>query len=89
MVTFWATFCLSKIITFHLNSSFKTWFVGGILRFQKWLLVDVVGFQIKLCCRYFGLFGAWRLFGLLFEKLGNFFFKSVFLVLCDPSVNEL
>jgi hypothetical protein len=33
-------------------SSFKTWFVVGILRFQKWF--DVLGFKIEFCCRYFG-----------------------------------
>jgi hypothetical protein len=26
-------------------SSFKTWFVVGILRFQKWFDVDVLGFH--------------------------------------------
>jgi hypothetical protein len=46
MATFWATFCLSKFIKF----------VVGILRFQKWFDVDVLGFQIQLCCRYSGLF---------------------------------
>jgi hypothetical protein len=53
-------------------SSFKTWFVIGI-GFQKLFEVDVLGFQIELCCRYFGLFMAWRLFGLLYERLGDFF----------------
>ncbi len=37
-------------------SSFITWFVVGILRFQKRSDVDVLGFQIKICCRHFGLF---------------------------------
>ncbi len=32
-----------------------------------------MGFQIELYCRYFGPFLTWRLFGLLFEKLGEFF----------------
>jgi hypothetical protein len=32
-------------------------FVVGILSFQKWFDVDVLGFQIELCCRYLGLFG--------------------------------
>jgi hypothetical protein len=48
------------------------WFVAGILRFQKWFDVDVLGFQIELCCRYFGLFLTGRLFGLFFEKFGFF-----------------
>jgi hypothetical protein len=29
-------------------SSFKTWFVVGILKFQKWFDVDVLGFPIEL-----------------------------------------
>jgi hypothetical protein len=49
-------------------SSFKTWFVIGILRFQKWFDVDVLGFQNELLA-----FFTWNLFGLLFEKLGKFF----------------
>ncbi len=77
MVTFWVTFCLGKFITFWLEvSSFNTWFVVGILRFQKWFDVDVFGYQNELCCRYFGLFLAWRLLGLLFEKFCKVFFKS-------------
>jgi hypothetical protein len=48
--------------------------VVGILRFQKWFVLDVLGFQIELCCRYFGLFLTWQRFGLFFEKkLANFF----------------
>jgi hypothetical protein len=34
----------------------KTWFVVGTLRFHKWFDLDVLGFQIKPCCRYFGHF---------------------------------
>jgi hypothetical protein len=49
MATFWY-YAFTRI------SSFKTWFVVGILRFQKWFDVDVFGFQIELCCIYFGLF---------------------------------
>jgi hypothetical protein len=58
MATFWVTFCLSK----------------SIARFQKWFDVDVLGFQIELCCRYLGLFLTWQFFGLFREKFGNFFF---------------
>ncbi len=53
-------------------SSFKVWFDVGILRFQKWFVVDVLGFQIELCHRYFDLFWLGQLFGLFFEKNGNF-----------------
>jgi hypothetical protein len=38
-----------------------------------WFDVDVLGFQIELCCKYFGLFLTWQLFGLFFEKFGKFF----------------
>ncbi len=54
-------------------SSFITWFVVGILRFQKWFDVDVLGCQIELSCRFFWPFLIWQLFGLFFEKFGNFF----------------
>jgi hypothetical protein len=43
----------------------KTWFVVGILRFQKWFDVDILGFQIELCCRFFGLF-VWETFWAIF-----------------------
>jgi hypothetical protein len=56
MSIFWATFCLCKYITFFtILSSFKTWFIVGILRFQKQCDVNVLDFQIELCCRYFGI----------------------------------
>jgi hypothetical protein len=35
--------------------------------------VDVLVFQIKLCCRYFGLFCLGDFWGYFFEILGNFF----------------
>jgi hypothetical protein len=41
--------------------------------FQEWSDVDVLGFQIELCCNYFSLFLTWQHFGLFFEKFGNFF----------------
>jgi hypothetical protein len=40
---------------FHLNKQFQN-IVAGILSFQKLFDVDVLGFQIEPCCRYFGLF---------------------------------
>ena len=51
------------------------------LAFKLSFVVDILYFLM-----------AWRLFGLLFEKSGKFFFKSsevVFLVVSDPSMNEL
>jgi hypothetical protein len=41
-----------------------------------WIDVFVLNFQIKICCRYFGIFWLGDSFGLLFEKLGDFCFKS-------------
>ncbi len=55
---------------FNLNKQFQNIRVVSILRFQKWFDVDILGFQIEHCCRLEIL--DWRLFGLLFEKLGNF-----------------
>ncbi len=52
-------------------STLKTWFVVGILKFQKWFdvfwafklsfVVDILDFLTR------------KLFGLLFKNLGNFF----------------
>jgi hypothetical protein len=68
---------------------FKTWFVVGILRFQKWFDADVLGFQIKLCCRYsyFDLFSTWQLFGLFFEK--NFIFSYLLVTLAKCNICSL
>jgi hypothetical protein len=41
---------------FTILSTFKAWFVVGILRVRKWFDVDVLGFQIEFRCRYFGIF---------------------------------
>jgi len=38
-----------------------------------WFDLDFLDFQIKLCHIYFGNFLASRLFGLLFEKIVDFF----------------
>jgi hypothetical protein len=53
-------------------SRFKTWLVVGILRFQKWFDADVLGFQIELCCRYFGLFWLGDFLGYFLKILGDF-----------------
>jgi hypothetical protein len=73
MATFWATLCLSKFIKFELSKQFQRIVCCRFLRFQKWFVVNVLGFQIEFCCRYFGFFLTWQLFGLFFEKFGNFF----------------
>jgi hypothetical protein len=56
MMSFGLLFVEAKLFYFHLNKLFKPWFVVGILRFQKWFDVDVLGIQVELCCRHFGLF---------------------------------
>jgi hypothetical protein len=72
---------------FTKRSGYKTWFVVGILRFQKWLNdVDVLGFQIELCCRYFGFFGLeyqlgyflkkWTLFSIFWSPWSSLMFAS-------------
>jgi hypothetical protein len=38
----------------------------GILRFQMWFDVDILSLQIKLQCRYFGIFGHF------FQNWANF-----------------
>jgi hypothetical protein len=51
--------------------------VLGILRFQKWFDVDVLGFQQEVCLlQIFYPFLTWQLFWLFFEKCGNFFLIS-------------
>jgi hypothetical protein len=37
--------------------------IGLLLRFQKGFVVDVLGFQIEVCCRYFWPSLTWQLFG--------------------------
>jgi hypothetical protein len=64
IATFLATFCFS---------SFKTWFVEGILRFQNWFDVAVLGFKIELCGRHFGLFGLGDNSGYFLKNWGIFF----------------
>jgi hypothetical protein len=49
------TFC--KDLQFHQNKQFQYMVCCRYLRFQQWFNVDDLGFQIELCCRYFGLFG--------------------------------
>jgi hypothetical protein len=46
-------------------------YVVSISRFQKWLVVDVLDFQIELFVDIL-TFLAWTEFGLLFEKMGIF-----------------
>jgi hypothetical protein len=49
---------------------FANW---ATFKVSKWFVVDVFGFQIKLRCRYFWPFLTWQIFGLFFEKFGDFF----------------
>jgi hypothetical protein len=67
---------LFKQIYYNLTyiSCLKTWFVVSILRFQKWFDVDVLGFQVELCCRYFGLFWFGDCLGYFLENWVKLFF---------------
>jgi hypothetical protein len=59
MATFWATF----------DKTIKTWFVEGVLRFQKWFDVDVLDLALLLIFWHcFGLETVWA----TFDKLGDF-----------------
>jgi len=57
---------------FNVIGVFETWFIVGILRFRKWLNVDVLDFRIELQCIYFGILLGSKLFWLLFEQFGEF-----------------
>ncbi len=63
MATFCATF-LPKLIYYIFTeiSSFKTWFVAGILRFQKWFDVDVLYFLVLNIMAAFALETVWATF---------------------------
>ncbi len=59
MEAFWTTFFFKQLIyIFTVKSSFKTWFVVGMVRFQKCFDVDVLGFQIYLRGWYLGHFSV-------------------------------
>jgi hypothetical protein len=66
MVTFWATFASTNLLHFHLNKQYQNMVC---CRYSK---VDVLGFQIKPCCRYFGLLWLGDCFG-YFLKNGAIF----------------
>jgi hypothetical protein len=68
-------------------SSFKTWFVVGILGFQKWSYVVVLGFQIELCCRYFGLFCLGDFLSYFLKNWAIFF--QIFGSPCQPTKSKL
>jgi hypothetical protein len=74
----WVNFCIRSLTHLVLlnrqMSSFKTWFVISILRFQKWFNVDALGFQIELICRYFDLF-VWNTVWATFWKKWAIFSK--------------
>ncbi len=74
MVTFWATFWLNKFIAFSLKKQFQN-IVARILGFQKWFDIDVLAFQMKLCCRYFGIFWLGDCLGYFLNNWAIFFSK--------------
>jgi hypothetical protein len=48
-------------------------FFVGILRFQERFDVDILDLQIKLLCRYLGIFWLGNCFGYFLQNLGDFF----------------
>ncbi len=63
--------------------------IGLLLRFQRWFVVDVLGFQIELCCRYFWPFLTWQLFGLFLKKNWQFFSNLLVTLATGPNVIKL
>ncbi len=48
--------------------------IGLLLRFQKWFVVDVLVFQIELCCRYLlAFFDLATFWAIIWKKIGDFF----------------
>jgi hypothetical protein len=45
---------------------------GYFKDFKSRFVVDVLGFQIELCCRYFWPFLTWQSFGLFLKNLAIF-----------------
>jgi hypothetical protein len=70
----WPFFLIFTYIT-HLKSCF----VEGILRFQKWVDIVVLDFQVELWCIYFNCF-VWQLFGS--NSFGLFYNLVVTLPVC-------
>jgi hypothetical protein len=80
-------FVEANLFHFHLNKQFQN--VVGILRFQKWFDVDVLGFQIELCCRYFDLFFDLKTVWATFWKIGQFFLFKTLLVTLRRQVDGI
>ncbi len=78
MAKLWTTFSVANLLHFHLNKWFQNMFAVGI-RFKKWFDVDVLGFQIELCCRYFGLFCLGDFLDYFQKNWANFF-----QIFCSP-----
>ncbi len=57
-------------------SSFKTWLVVAIFRFQNLFDVDVFDFQIDLWCGYFGIFSSATVLA-TFPNIWQYFFQTI------------
>jgi hypothetical protein len=51
MATFGLLVVEANLFNFHLNKQFQNMVCCRFLRFEKWFDLDVLGFQIELCCR--------------------------------------
>jgi hypothetical protein len=77
MTTLLAFFLLGQVYyIFTYLGTLKTWFVVGILRFEKWFDLDIFDFQFELCYRYFGIF-QFRDFLSNFSKNWAFFSQNL------------
>ncbi len=72
MVTFWATFCLSNSIHFHLN---KVGFVAGALSFKSGFMLMFCTFKLGFDVDSLALWAS-QLFWLLLQKCGLIFSQS-------------
>jgi hypothetical protein len=60
-------------IVYLLNTQAKFFANSATFKVSKWFVVDVLGFQIKLCCRYFLPFFDLATFWAIFWKFWQFF----------------
>ncbi len=79
--TILAAFCFRNFCyVFTQMSSFKTWFVLGILKLQRGIEVDILDFLVKHWCRYLGFFGLETTLTNFSKKIGQ---------ICSPIFRDL
>ncbi len=69
MAKFGLLFAVANLIHVHLNKQFLNMVCCRYFKVSKlrWFDVDVLGFQIELCCRYLGLFYLGDILGYFLE----------------------